>query len=84
VHLELVLVGLDQLAEGLPVPGLRTVDQIRGHDRIPASLNSQVLHFFPQASRLPLTGMDTVRAANRALVGRPFCRPARVYPVEGR
>jgi len=28
--------------------------------------------------------MDTVRAANWALADRPFRRPVRVYPVEGR
>jgi hypothetical protein len=52
-----------------------------------ASRHHSTLKFFTSFLRhraWPLTGIDTVRAANRALVGRPFRRPARVYPVEGR
>jgi hypothetical protein len=40
MHLELALVGLDELAEGLLVPGPGPDDQIRSHDRILASLLS--------------------------------------------
>jgi hypothetical protein len=77
VHLELALIGLDELLEGLPVPGLRAVDQIYGHDRIPASL-------LPLAPADPLTHMDTGRIPNRALSGRSVRRTAGVYLIERR
>jgi hypothetical protein len=79
VHGKLVLVGLDELAEGLPVPVPGPADQIRGHDRILPSL----LPLAPRGKRAGLpTRADTVRAANRALRRRPVRRTAGVYLTE--
>ena len=75
MHLELALVRLDELAEGLLVPGPGPDDQIRSHDRILASLLSP-------GTCVPLTGTDTARTANRALWHRPVFRRAGVNLIE--